>query len=258
MRLKPAHFHSALLGALIVLSPIAAHSAEIRVLTAGAMKEVVLQLTASFEKETGHTVTVANDTAGGLQKRIEAGQPFDLAVITPAVVDDLIAKGKMAAGSRLNLAQVGIGIAVKEGAPKPDISTVEALKKTLLAARAVAYIDPASGGSSGIYFSGLLDRLGIAAEVKPKAKLQAGGYVADLVVKGEADIAVHQMSELLPVKGVVIVGPLPAEVQRVTVYALGTAPSPQDVAATAALVRYLSNPAATAVLTSKGMEPSAK
>jgi molybdate transport system substrate-binding protein len=253
MRLK-----STLLGALIMASPVTAHAAEIRVLTAGAMKEVVLQLVAPFEKETGHKVTVANDTAGGLQRKIEGGEAFDLAIITPGVIDDLITKGKIAAGSRVDLAQVGVGVAVKEGTPKPDISTVEALKKTLVAARAVAYIDPASGGSSGIYFSGLLDRLGIADQVKPKAKLKAGGYVAELVANGEADIAVHQISEILPVKGVVLVGPLPADVQRMTVYALALAPAPQDSAATAALVRHLASPATAAVLTSKGMETPRK
>jgi molybdate transport system substrate-binding protein len=250
--------NQALLGAIIMISPITAQASEIRVLTAGAMKEVLLQLVAPFEKETGHKVTVANDTAGGLQKRIEGGQPFDLAVITPSVIDDLITKGKMAAGSRVDLAQVGIGVAVREGIPKPDISTVDALKKALVAARAVAYIDPASGGSSGIYFSGLLDRLGIADQVKPKAKLKAGGYVAELVASGEADIAVHQISEILPVKGVVLVGPLPADVQRMTVYALGLATAPQDTAATAALVKHLDSPAAAAVLASKGMEAPRK
>ncbi len=250
---------STILGALIMISPIAsAGAAEIRVLTAGAMKEVVLQLVAPFEKETGHRVTVANDTAGGLQKKIEGGQPFDLAIITPGVIDDLITKGKIAGGSRVDLAQVGVGVAVKEGAAKPDISTVEALKRTLVAARAVAYIDPASGGSSGIYFSGLLDRLGIADQVKPRAKLKAGGYVAELVANGEADIAVHQISEILPVKGVVLVGPLPADVQRMTVYALGLATAPQDAAATVALVKHLSSPAAAAVLASKGMEAPKK
>jgi molybdate transport system substrate-binding protein len=249
---------STFLGALLMISPMTANAAEIRVLTAGAMKEVVLQLVAPFEKETGHTVTVANDTAGGLQKRIEGGQAFDLAIITPAVIDDLITKGKIAAGSRVDLAQVGVGLAVKEGAPRPDISTVDALKKALVAARAVAYIDPASGGSSGIYFSGLLDRLGIADQVKPKAKLKAGGYVAELVANGEADIAVHQISEILPVKGVVLVGPLPADVQRMTVYALGLATAPQDAAATAALVKHLASPPSAAVLAAKGMEAPRK
>jgi molybdate transport system substrate-binding protein len=251
-------FRSGLLSALLLAAAASpASAAEIRVLTAGAMKEVVLALLADFEKTTGHTITLANDTAGGLQRRIEGGQAFDVAVITPAVIDDLIAKGKMAPGSRVNVAQVGVGVAVREGAPKPDISTVEALKKTLVAARAVAYIDPASGGSSGIYFSGLLDRLGIAAEVKPKAKLQAGGYVAELVAKGEADIAVHQISEILPVKGVTLVGPLPPEVQRVTVYALGVAASPADPAAVNALTARLTRADAVDVLKARGMEPAA-
>jgi molybdate transport system substrate-binding protein len=252
-------FRTGLLSALLLTAGAwPANAAEIRVLTAGAMKEVVLALLADFEKTTGHTITLANDTAGGLQRRIEGGQAFDVAVITPAVIDDLIAKGKVAPGSRVDVAQVGVGVAVREGAPKPDISTVEALKKTLVAARAVAYIDPASGGSSGIYFSNLLDRLGIAGEVKPKAKLQAGGYVAELVAKGEADIAVHQISEILPVKGVTLVGPLPAEVQRVTVYALGVAANPADPAAVKALTARLTRADAADVLKARGMEPAAR
>lgn len=127
-----------------------ASAAEIKVLTAGAFKQVVLALVPDFEKQTGHKVTVDNDTAGALKKRIEGGEVFDVAVITPGVVDDLIAKGQLAAGSRVNLASVGVGVVVKEGAPKPDVSTVDAFKRALLAAKSVAYIDPASGGSSGI------------------------------------------------------------------------------------------------------------
>ena len=164
----------------------------------------------------------------------------------------------MAAGSRVDIASVGVGVAVREGAPKPDISTVEALSKALVEARAVAYIDPASGGSSGIYFSGLLDRLGIAAQVKPKAKLSNGGYVAEIVARGEADIAVHQISEILPVKGVVLVGPLPAAVQRMTVYALGSASNTPHLDAVKALAAHLTSPAAAAVLKAKGMEPAGR
>jgi molybdate transport system substrate-binding protein len=170
----------------------------------------------------------------------------------------LISKGKMAPGSRINIASVGIGVAVKEGTPMPDISTVDALKKTLLAARSVTYIDPASGGSSGIYFSNLLDRLGIADQVKPKATLKSGGYVASLLVTGEADIAVHQISEILPVKGTVLVGPLPADVQNTTVYALGLAAQTPVADAAKALAAHLAGPAAVAVLRSKGMEPAAR
>ena len=119
-----------------------------------------------------------------------------------------------------------MGVAVKEGAARPDIGTVEAFKRALIAAKSVAYIDPKAGGSSGIYFDKLLDRLGIGNEVRAKAKLKQGGYVAELVVSGEAEIALHQISEIVPVKGAVLVGPLPAEVQNTTVYAAGSAPPP--------------------------------
>jgi molybdate transport system substrate-binding protein len=202
----------------ILVFATAAGAAELKVLTAGAMKAVVLQLVPEFEKETGHKIVVDNDTAGGLSKRILGGEAFDLAVITPGVIDDLIAKGKVT-GARTAIARVGVGVVVKEGAAKPDISTVDAFKRALLAAKSVAYIDPASGGSSGIYVAGLLDKLGIAAEVKPRAKLKKGGYVAELIASGEAELGLHQISEILPVKGVKLVGPLPAEIQNYTTYA---------------------------------------
>jgi molybdate transport system substrate-binding protein len=140
-----------LLMAALLLPLQASSAGEVRVLTAGAFKQVVLALVPDFEKQTGSKVIVDNDTAGGLQKRIEGGEAFDVAVITPAIVDDLAGKGKIAPGSRANLATVGIGVMVKEGAPKPDVSTVEAFKNALLAAKTVAYIEPASGGSSGIF-----------------------------------------------------------------------------------------------------------
>src|SRR6476620_9362011 len=185
-----------------------AFAAEVKVLTAGAFKQVVLALVPDFEKQTGNKVVVDNDTAGGLQKRIESGEAFDVAIITPAIVDGLAASGKIVPNSRVNLATVSIGVVVKEGAPKPDIGTVEAFKNALLAAKSVAYIDPASGGSSGIYVDKLLERLGIADQVRPKAKLKKGGYVADLIVSGEAELGLHQISEIVPVKGAVLVGPL--------------------------------------------------
>jgi len=144
----------------------AADAAEMKILTAGAMKAVVLELVPAFEKETGHKAVVDNDTAGGLARRIEGGEAFDLAVITPGVINDLAGKGKVDGASRLNVARVGVGIVVKEGAPAPDVSNVEAFKRALIAAKTVAYIDPASGGSSGIYLTGLFDKLGIAAEIQ--------------------------------------------------------------------------------------------
>lgn len=242
-----------LAAAMLALFAPAAPAAEVKILTAGAMKEVVLAVVPQFERESGHKAVVVNDTAGGLSKRILGGETFDLAVITPGAIDDLIAKGKVT-GGRINIARVGVGVVVKEGAPKPDIATVEAFKRALIAAKSIAYIDPASGGSSGIYIAGLLDKLGIAAEVKPKAKLKQGGYVADLIKNGEAEIGLHQISEILAVKGVTLVGPLPAEIQNYTTYAAGVSADAKEADAARALVKLLAGPAAEPVLTSRGME----
>jgi molybdate transport system substrate-binding protein len=253
-----SHMHGAvvIVGALCFAGLQPASAAEVKVLTAGAFKQVVLALVPNFEKQTGHKVTLDNDTAGALKKRIEGGEAFDVAVITPAVVDDLAGKGKIAAGSRVNLASVGVGVVVKEGAPKPDISTVEKFKQALLAAKSVAYIDPASGGSSGIYIDKLLVKLGIAEQIRPKAKLKKGGHVADLVVSGEAELGLHQISEIVPVKGAALVGPLPPEIQNTTTYAAGLSASAKDNEAAKALIKMLAGPAAAAVLKSKGMEPA--
>jgi molybdate transport system substrate-binding protein len=231
-----------------------AHAVDVRVLTAGAMEAVVLEMVPDFEKRSGHKVLIANDTAGGLKKRIGGGEAVDVAIITSRIVDELIAEGKLAEGSRINLARVGIGVAVKAGAPLPDIATVESLKHTLVAAKSVAYIDPKSGGSSGIYFDGLLERLGIAGDVRPKARLKAGGHVAELVASGEADLAVHQISEIVPVKGVTLVGPLPQEVQNYTTYTAALGAAALDATAARALIETLASPSALPVLKSRGME----
>jgi molybdate transport system substrate-binding protein len=231
-----------------------AAAAEIKVLTAGAARGVLVELLPQFEKATGHKVSIDNATAGVLAQRIEGGEAFDVAIITPKVIDGLIAKGKIAAGSRVDIAKVGIGVGVREGAALPDIKTVEAFKRTLLDAKSVAYIDPKAGGSSGIYFDGLLDRLGIGDQIRPKAKLKQGGYVADLVASGEAEVAVHQISEIVPVKGVVLVGPLPAEIQNTTVYSAAIGAATREAAAAKALVDHLAGPSAAPVLKAKGME----
>jgi len=243
-----------LAAASFIAAATAAHAADMKILTAGAMKAVVLELVPAFEKETGHKAVVDNDTAGGLARRIEGGEAFDLAVITPGVINDLAAKGKIVAGSRVNVARVGVGIVVKEGAPLPDVSNVEAFKRALIGAKTVAYIDPASGGSSGIYLTGLFDKLGIAAEIKPKAKLKRGGYVADLIASGEAELGLHQISEILPVKGVKLVGPLPAEIQNYTTYAAAVGKDAKQPEAAAAMLKLLAGSAAEPVLKARGME----
>jgi molybdate transport system substrate-binding protein len=246
--------HRVILALVFGLACSTAHAAEVKVLTTGAMKAVVLELVPQFEKETGHKVVVGNDTAGGVAKRIEGGEAVDLAVNTPNGLNDLAAKGKVVASSRVNVARVGVGVVVKEGAPVPDIGSVDAFKRALLAAKSVAYIDPASGGSSGIYLAGLFDRLGIAAEIKPKAKLKRGGYVAELIANGEAELGLHQISEILPVKGVKLVGPLPAEIQNYTTYAAAVTTDAKQPDAAQALIKLLTGPSADSVLKARGME----
>src|SRR5262249_15628036 len=215
-----------------------------------------LAMVPEYEKQTGHKVTIENDTVGALVKRIEGGAAFDVVVVSPAAIDDLAKNGKVAADSRTNLAKVGVGVVVKEGAPRPDISSVDGFKRALIAAKSVAYIDPASGGSSGIFVDRLLDKLGVAGDVKPKAKLIPGGAVAEHIVKGEAEIGIHQISEILPVKGAVWVGPRPTEIQNYTIYAAGLAAASKEADAGKALIKLLAGPGAAAVLSAKGMQPA--
>jgi molybdate transport system substrate-binding protein len=233
-----------------------AAAADIKVLTAGAFKQIVVALAPEFEKQTGHKLVIENETVGALVKKIEGGEAFDVTFLSPAAVDDLIKKGKIADGSRVNIARVGVGVMVKEGAPKPDVGTVDAFKQAVLAAKSVAYIDPASGGSSGIYVAKLFERLGIADQVKPKTKLKQGGHVADLIESGEAELGIHQISEIVPVKGVTLIGPLPKEIQNYTTYSAGISASAKEGEGAKALVKFLAGPRTGELLKAKGMEPA--
>ncbi|MBK6927131.1 MAG: substrate-binding domain-containing protein [Comamonadaceae bacterium] len=232
----------------------AAGAAELKVLTAGAFKPVVAALAPVFEGQTGHTVRIENDTAGALARRIGNGEAFDVVVLTPAAMELLEQAGRVARGSSVRLARVAIGVAVKQGAPLPAIGSESDLRQALLAARAVAYIDPAAGGSSGIYLTQLFQRMGIAAQIAPKAVLVPGGLVAQRLVSGEADLALHQISEILAVPGVTLVGPIPAEVQNYTVYAGGLAATSADLPAARAFLELLAGERAKTVLKDKGME----
>jgi molybdate transport system substrate-binding protein len=242
------------LAAAFCLAAAAPHAADIKVLTAGAFKPVVLDVVPAFEKATGHKVTVENDTAGALAKRVAGGEAFDLIILTNAGIDDLAKSGKVAADAKAPVARVGIGVAVKTGAPMPEVSTVAGFRAALLGAKKVAYIDPAAGGSSGIYLAKLFEKLGIADEIKAKAVLVPGGLTAARVVNGEADIAVQQMSELLVVPGATFVGPIPGEVQNWTIYAAGVSSAARDPAATRALLAALTGPNAVAAMKGKGLE----
>jgi molybdate transport system substrate-binding protein len=249
----------AIAAAIAAIAPLAvgaASAAEVKVLTAGAFKQIVLAMQPEFEKQTGHRLIVDNDTVGALMKRIAGGEGFDVVFVSPGAVDELIAKGKAAAGSRVNLARVGVGVMVKEGAAKPDVGTVAAFKQAVLAAKSVAFIDPASGGSSGIYLTKLFDQMGIGDQVKAKARLKQGGYVADLIVSGQAELGIHQISEIVPVKGVTLIGPLPKDIQNYTTYAAGVSATTAQGEAAKALIKILSGPAAVELLKGKGMEPA--
>src|SRR5271165_6152488 len=232
-------------------------AADINVVSGGAFKQVLSALIAQYEKESGNNVDVTYQTVGQHLALIRDGkEEFDVAILTPEGIDGLAKEGKVVPGTRADLAKVGVGVVVKAGAPKPDISTDEAFKRALLAAKSVAYIDPKAGGSSGIYVDGLLTRLGIADAVHAKAVLVQGGAVADHIADGEAEIGVHQISEILPVAGVALVGPLPAEIQNFTVYSAGVAAAAKDAAAARALVQFLSGPHALPIIEAKGMQPA--
>jgi molybdate transport system substrate-binding protein len=231
-----------------------AHAAELKVLTAGAFKQVLLSAQPEFERRTGHKLSIDNDTAGGLQKRIAGGEAFDLVVSSPASLQPLRQAGKLADEAPPALARVGIGVAVKPGTPAPPLVTVDDFRRLLLQAKSVAMIDPAAGGSSGIYLAQLFEKWGIADQVKAKAVLVAGGLVAERVMNGQAEVAVHQISEILAVPGAVLVGRLPAEIQNYTVYAGAVSSQPKDAAAARQLLEALRSPAMADLLKAKGME----
>lgn len=248
---KSARLPLALLA--LALGCACAEAATLTVLTAGAYKPVLMALKGDFESAGGHSLLVDNDTAGALVKRIAGGERFDLVILPPSALDTLAASGRITAGPPTEVARVGIGVAVAAGAPKPDISTVAAFRQALLDARKVAFIDPASGGSSGPYLIRLFEKLGIAQEMKAKSLPVPGGLVARRLVSGEADLALHQISEILAVNGAELVGPLPAEIQNETIYAAAISGDTLHRATVQALIDVLTGPKAAKVLADKGM-----
>lgn len=229
-----------------------ASAAEIKVLCSNGVRSVMVELVPEFERTSGHKLAITYDSANNLAGRIKGGEIADLAILTGPTIDELTKQGKIVPGSRIDLARSGVGISVRAGAPKPDISSVDAFKRALLNAKSVAYT---STGTSGIYFAGLIERLGIASQVKAKAKVIPAGPVGELVAKGEAEIAVQQIPELMAVAGTELVGPLPAELQTITVFPAGVLVDAQQPDAARALIKFLSTPAAARVIKAKGMEP---
>ena len=227
----------------------------IKVLTAGAFKQVVLEMVPTFEAQTGHRVVVDNDTAGALSKRLASGEAFDVAIITPGAFKPFEANGVVDVRSVRNIAKVAIGVAVKQGAPLPPMKTVDDFKAALQHARRVAYIDPAAGGSSGIYLDQWFKTQGLSEMIRPKAVLVPGGLVADRLVSGEADLAIHQISEILPVQGAQLVAPLPEAIQNYTTYAAALSGPGSQRQAAQDFWRMLAGPSAHSVIQSKGMQP---
>ncbi|AWB25424.1 molybdenum ABC transporter substrate-binding protein [Methylobacterium currus] len=243
-------------AACLVLALVApAGAAEITLLTTGAYKPIAAALVPDFERRTGHRVTIRNGTAGAVAQAIRDGARPDLVVLTPNGLEALIRDRHLAGAPPMPLAKVGIGVAVRDGAPVPDIATVAGFREALLQARAVAMVDPASGGSSGIYLAQLFERLGIADRLKDKLVLVQGGLAASRLVSGEADLALQQTSELLIVAGARLVGPIPAELQNDTVYAGMVPVGAAEAEAAAALLRNLAGAGAAPVLAEKGMAP---
>jgi molybdate transport system substrate-binding protein len=230
--------------------------AELTVYSSIGMRSAAEQLFRKFEKENSCPLAVTWGTAPMLVARIEAGETADVLILSRAGIDTLHKQGKIAAGSGVTLAGSGVAIAVKAGAPKPDISTPQALKATLLKARSIAYSEPSAGGASGVYFAKLLERMGIAEQMKPKTKFPpAGGFSGELLLTGEAELAVQQKPELLHVAGIEIVGFLPGDLNVVTEFAAGIMAGSKNAEMGRALIQSLRSGEAAAVFRAKGLDP---
>ena len=216
------------------------------------MKSVVEELAPQFEKATKHKLVFLFAPAAELKAQIEKGEAFDLTILTAAAIDDLIKQGKLAAATRADIAKSGAGVAIKKGAPKPDIATADAFKRTLLAAKSIAYVGT---GATAANMRKIFERLGIAEEMKAKTKLLSGISAADAIAKGEAELGFTQISEILPVEGAVLAGPLPPEVQVYTVFPAAVGAGAKEPAAAQSVIKFLTTPAAATVIKAKGMEP---
>jgi molybdate transport system substrate-binding protein len=245
-----------LLAFCILLVGVRADADEIRVMTSGAFTAALHELTTEYERATKNTVVTTYGASMGntdsIPSRLERGEAVDVVILAAQALDDLIAQGRVSAGSRVDLVRSSIGMAVRAGAPRPDISSVDALTRTLVHAKSIAY----SSSASGVYLSTeLFQRLGIADQIRGKSKRIDSGPVGAVVARGEAEIGFQQISELLPVAGIDYVGPLPPGAQRVTVFSAGVAARAKAPGAARALIAFLASPAAGAAIRKSGLEP---
>ena len=239
-------------AAAALMVPALTNAAEIKVLSTQATEEAYRELVPQFEKATGHKVTTVFTGTLGAQKRLADGESYDMIIMAGPAIDAQIKAGKAVAGSRVDIAKSGVAVGVPTGAPKPDISTTEALKKTLLAAKSIGY----STGPSGVYMTSLFERLGLTDQVKDKLKqTPTGVFVGSIIASGEVEIGFQQVSELSQFKGIDYVGPLPAEVQKYTTFSSGIIAGTKQAGAANALVKFISAPSAAASYKKRGMEP---
>jgi molybdate transport system substrate-binding protein len=238
--------------ALSLFVSATASAAEIKVLASGATKEVIDEVIPEFEKASGHKVTVIFTGAAKIKERIAAGEVYDVVIVGGPVVDAFIQQGRVVPGSRTDLMKSGVGVAVRAGGAKPDIRSSEALKRTVLAAKSIGY----SSGPSGDYVITLVQRMGIADQVKPKMKqVPSGARISTMIESGEVEIGFQQISELIHEKGINYLGPLPAEIQKITVFSAGLHTDANEPEAAKALVKALRSPDAATVIKAHGMEP---
>jgi molybdate transport system substrate-binding protein len=241
------------IGFMILLAQgLAAEAAEVKLICAIPMRAVIKELGAQFERDTGHKLVTKFVSGAVVKREIDAGETFDLAIAITPGIDALIKEGKIVAGTRADVAYALVGVGVRAGAPKPDIGSVEAFKRALLNAKSVAH---SAEGASGTYFKGLLERLGIAEEMKPKVKPRSGDALAKAVPSGEADMIVLTISLILSYDGVQLVGPVPSEVQFYNRFAAGVGTNAREAEAAKALLKFITSPAAVPVIKAKGMEP---
>ena len=244
--------------AIALAAPTPSDAAEIKVLTTRAMNHVLTELAGAFQRTSEHKITLILAPPNEIRRRIVNGEIVDVAISGGATIHDLVQQGKIAPGDQLILARVGIGVAIRAGAAKPDISSIEAFKRTLLAAKSIVYTDPAVGGTSGIHFEKVLDRLGIAKEIKAKSILNARAATtpsAEIVARGEAELGIQLISEIVSVPGAELLGPLPGELQAMNVILAGIVTTASEPDAARALLKFLTSPAAVPIIKATGMEP---
>jgi molybdate transport system substrate-binding protein len=249
---------TAAIGFALLTTAGSAGAAEIRALISTAVEAAMAELVPQFERASGHKLRIVYGPSGGVAKRLTDGEAADLIILADTGLDELTKQGKVLPG-RTDFARTGIGVAVRKGAPKPDIGSPEALRRALLDAKAVAHTAPAGGGFTAIDLLRMFESLGIAQQVAAKTKLAAGGpngRVSTIVASGEADIGLQQISELMSNPGVDVVGLLPAELQQITIYSAGITANAREAEAAKAFIRFISGPSAAPVYAAKGRGPS--